>query len=105
MPPKKVTPLQITGPEALDAAVADVVRLKITHTRLQAARDHELAALEQEQLLAAIWRTEAAFTVASRTLKDLRAKHHRQCAEFVAQASRLSASKLTGKMPVQPLEK
>ena len=40
------------------------------------------AALEQEHLLAAIWRTEAAFTVASRTLKDLRAKHHRQCAEL-----------------------
>jgi len=59
------------------------------------------AALEQEQprdrargpeqvegLLAAIWRTEAAFTVARRTLADLRAKHHRQCAELAQQLRR-----------------
>jgi len=50
MPSKTLRPqpLSITGPEALDAAVADVVRLKITHTRLQAARDHELAGIEKK---------------------------------------------------------
>ena len=60
----------------------------------QASRLSASAAFEQEQLLAAIWRTEAAFTVASRTLKDLRAKHHRQCAELAAQLRRATHNEL-----------
>ena len=40
--------LTITSIEALDSAVADVVRLRITRTKLLARRDHSLAAVEKE---------------------------------------------------------
>ena len=43
---------------------------------------------EQEALLAAIWRTEANIAITERSLADLRAKHHNQCAELAAQLRR-----------------
>lgn len=43
--------LTITSPEALDAAVADVVRLKIKLTELTAAKDAEVAAVEKQFIL------------------------------------------------------
>lgn len=39
--------LSITSPEALDSAVADVVRLKIKRTKLVATKDEEVAAVEK----------------------------------------------------------
>jgi phage host-nuclease inhibitor protein Gam len=39
--------LTLTSPDALDAAVADVVRLKIQHTAALADKDAELAAIEK----------------------------------------------------------
>lgn len=47
--------LTITSPEALDVAVAEVVRLKIKHTEATAAKDAEVAVIEkkhQEKLMA-----------------------------------------------------
>ena len=48
---------------------------------------------EQTALLAAIWRTEANITVTERSLADLRAKHHNQCAELVRLVRRSVGSK------------
>lgn len=39
--------LKITSPEALDSAVAEVVRLKIEHTSLVAAKEAEVAAVDK----------------------------------------------------------
>lgn len=41
------TPLVITSPEALDARVADVVRLKINHTKVVAEMEAEMAAVQK----------------------------------------------------------
>ena len=41
------TPLVITSPEALDARVADVVRLKINHTKAVAEMEAEMAAVQK----------------------------------------------------------
>lgn len=40
--------LNITSPEALDVAVAEVVRMKIKHTEATAAKDAEVAAIEKK---------------------------------------------------------
>ncbi len=40
--------LSITSPEALDAAVAEVVRLKIKHTEATAGKDAEVATIEKQ---------------------------------------------------------
>lgn len=41
--------LKITSPEALDAAVADIVRMRIALTQAVAAKERELARIEKER--------------------------------------------------------
>ena len=61
--------LTITSPEALDAAVADVVRLKIEHTRLTAEKEAEVAVVEKQHT-PAITRTLEHIAEAEQRVRD-----------------------------------
>lgn len=69
--------LKITSPEALDSAVADIIRLKIKRTSLVAAKDSEVATIEKRHQ-AGITGIEAEIAAAEQTVQDYCIAHRAQ---------------------------